>query len=84
MGSPTVPDQPPASLPPLRYHLVALCLWQEPRAGTPGWRFSLQHPHTGERVGFSSLAGLTAALAAWMEDPAAPAYQPGHGPPPTG
>ena len=36
------------------YHAYLLRLWQT----KTGWRASLEHPHTGERLGFASLEQL--------------------------
>ena len=49
---------------PVRYHTFLLSLWDE--AGRmPSWRFSLEDPHTGKRVGFRSLDELTRYLMDW-------------------
>ncbi len=37
------------------YFSYLLRVWQESSRGRPVWRFSLEHPHTGERLGFTSL-----------------------------
>jgi hypothetical protein len=48
-----------------RYVAYMLRMW-EVRGEQPGspayWRFSLEVPHSGERVGFSDLESLTAFL----------------------
>lgn len=48
-----------------RYRIYLLTIWEE-RSGdakAPGqWRFSLEHPATGQRQGFATLAALVAAL----------------------
>jgi hypothetical protein len=46
---------------PPRYRSHLLTLWEERGrdASTPGvWRFRLEDPHTGERVGFGSIDEL--------------------------
>lgn len=43
---------------PPDYAAYLLRLWRETSGGGSQWRASLQNPHTGERVGFSSLQGL--------------------------
>jgi hypothetical protein len=40
------------------YVAYLLRLWREKGGGTTQWRASLQHPHSGERVGFGSLEEL--------------------------
>ncbi len=62
MSQNTTPPSP-------RYQFFILGLWAQPaQAGRPSeWRISLENPRTAERSGFSSLAGLEAFLAAWME-----------------
>jgi hypothetical protein len=47
---------------PQRYVSYLLRLWQTERGGTLVWRASLQSAHTGERLGFASLADLCAFL----------------------
>lgn len=58
-----VADRPP------RYHLFILSLWEEPGRTPadhpPDWRFSLENPHTSERIGFKNLAELTNFLDNW-------------------
>lgn len=47
--------------------------WREPCTsdGIQVWRFSLENPHTGERIGFASLQAMTIFLEAqtrqWSE-----------------
>jgi hypothetical protein len=43
---------------PPDYAAYLLRLWRETSGEGSQWRASLQNPHTGERVGFSSLQGL--------------------------
>lgn len=55
---------------PSRYHAYLLRIWQEAgfdelsRAAseTAVWRFSLEDPSTGQRLGFADLAALVAFL----------------------
>ena len=47
---------------PPDYAAYLLRLWRETSAEEAQWRASLQNPHTGERVGFSSLRDLFAFL----------------------
>jgi len=49
---------------PARYHTFLLSVWEEGGDGL-GWRFRLEDPHTGERVGFRSLSELTRYLGDW-------------------
>jgi hypothetical protein len=54
------------------YHAYLLRLWQVEAApsgsgGEPVWRASLEHPHTGERVGFAGLDDLIAYLRHQMD-----------------
>jgi hypothetical protein len=51
-----------------RYHTFLLSLWEE-AGSAPGWRCSLENPHTGERKGFKSLDELTAYLREWTQKP---------------
>jgi hypothetical protein len=48
-----------------RHRIYLLTIWEErsrdPEAPTR-WRFSLEHPATGQRQGFASLEALVAAL----------------------
>lgn len=58
----------------MRYHSFILAVWQEgqplPHA-PPVWRYSLENPHTGERVGFHSVAELNRFLDQWVARPPA-------------
>jgi hypothetical protein len=47
---------------PPDYAAYLLRLWRETGGRQAQWRASLQNPHTGERVGFSSLQELFAFL----------------------
>jgi hypothetical protein len=51
------------------YHSFVLTLWREsdglPNA-PPVWRYALENPHTGERIGFRSVAELTRFLNQWV------------------
>jgi hypothetical protein len=55
-----------------RYHIVLLSIWEE-GVSYPGghtmWRFSLEHPGTMERKGFSSVHELADYLDDWMHGP---------------
>ena len=56
---------------PRPYHFFILGMWMQSdrRPGQPIlWRISLENPHTAERNGFSTLAGLDAFLATWMQE----------------
>ena len=44
------------------YFSYLLRLWRARERGASAWRASLQDPHTGERMGFSSLGELLAFL----------------------
>ena len=44
------------------YHAYLLSIWQEKTTETPVWRFSLEDPSSGQRIGFADLAALTAFL----------------------
>jgi hypothetical protein len=48
-----------------RHRIYLLTIWEE-RSGASEvagqWRFSLEHPTTGQRRGFASLTALVAAL----------------------
>jgi hypothetical protein len=48
------------------YHSYLLRLWQgsQNQHGTPSWRAMLEHPQTGERIGFESTRALCAHLSA--------------------
>lgn len=52
---------------PLRYHNFILSLWQgnPTLLATPGWRYRLENPHTGERMGFNSIEALVRFLQDW-------------------
>lgn len=57
-----------------RYHLFVLSLWEEGERlpdGSIQWRYSLEHPGTAERVGFTSWQELTSYLHAWVQQPPA-------------
>jgi len=48
-----------------RYRIYLLARWEERSSGSEApaqWRFSLEHPATGQRRGFASLMALVAAL----------------------
>ncbi len=57
-------------LSPPRYHHFILLLWEERDAEGRHvtWRFSLQDSQKEARIGFKSLAELTAFLEQWMTD----------------
>lgn len=44
------------------YLAYMLRLWRVEGEEEPAWRASLESPHTGERLGFGSLAALVAFL----------------------
>ena len=44
------------------YHAYLLRIWQEKTTEAPVWRFSLEDPSSGQRIGFADLAALTAFL----------------------
>jgi hypothetical protein len=46
------------------YHSYLLRLWQDSQNqyGAPSWRAMLEHPQTGERIGFGSLEALCVHL----------------------
>ena len=56
---------------PPHYKSYLLTIWEE-RSEDPNiasyWRFSLEDPHSGKRVAFSSLDALFEALAKVLED----------------
>lgn len=55
-----------------RYHSFILHLWEEGGAlpnAPPVWRFSLTHPHSGERMGFRSTEDLLIFLQNWTQSP---------------
>ncbi|HEX8682955.1 MAG TPA: hypothetical protein VF707_11615 [Ardenticatenaceae bacterium] len=45
-----------------RYASYLLRLWETSADGEVVWRASLEHPHTGERLGFATLERLFAFL----------------------
>ena len=47
---------------PPRYHAYLLRIWQEQVSETAVWRFSLEDPSSGQRVGFADLSALVAFL----------------------
>ena len=51
------------------YHSFVLTLWREsdglPNA-PPVWRYALENPHTGERIGFRNAAELARFLNQWV------------------
>jgi hypothetical protein len=53
----------------MHYHSFVLTLWREtdglPNA-PPVWRYALENPHTGERIGFRDAAELTRFLNQWV------------------
>lgn len=49
-----------------RYQYFILLLWQE--GSNQPWRISLENPRTSQRIGFTSLADLTAYLEKWMRN----------------
>ena len=53
----------------MTYHSFILTVWQEgaslPNA-PPSWRYSLENPYTGERVGFRDAAELSRFLNQWV------------------
>lgn len=57
-----------ASARPPRYHTFLLRLWEE-GGSAPVWRYSLENPHTGERLGFKTLDELRAFLEEWTQKP---------------
>lgn len=52
-----------------RYHVMVLCLWEEPDALHPIWRFSLESLLSTDRRGFDSLDALTLYLRGMMDLP---------------
>jgi hypothetical protein len=59
--------------PRFRYHSLILAFWQEadePADDHAGWRFSLEDPHTGERVGFKSIEELAGYVQGQTQAPA--------------
>ncbi|HRW49738.1 MAG: hypothetical protein M9936_31805 [Caldilinea sp.] len=55
----------------LRYHSFILTIWQEgePMTATARWRYSLEFPQTGDRIGFRSSADLLAYIGQWTAGP---------------
>jgi len=51
---------------PKKYRSYLLRLWRSETLD-PGWRASLEDPHTGERIGFASLEQLFAFLMEQVE-----------------
>ncbi len=52
-----------------QYYLAYLLrLWSDGARDGVGWRASLEHPHTGERLGFASLEWLFAFLEEQMAE----------------
>lgn len=51
----------------LRYSSYLLRLWQEQGEQATTWRFSLDDPRTGERIGFAGLAHVIDFLRMQME-----------------
>lgn len=47
---------------PSAYHAYLLRIWQEPARETAVWRFSLEDPSSGQRMGFADLSALVAFL----------------------
>jgi hypothetical protein len=47
---------------PSQYHAYLLRIWQEAASETAVWRFSLEDPSSGQRLGFADLAALVAFL----------------------
>lgn len=55
--------------PTLHYHSFILTLWRESEGmpnAPPIWRYALENPHTGERIGFRAAAELTRFLNQWV------------------
>ncbi len=50
---------------PFGYHAYLLRFWSEGRPES-NWRFSLEDPHTGKRIGFADLERLLAFLSEQM------------------
>ncbi len=56
---------------PIHYRTFLLTLWAErinPSTGHSVWRFSLENPHTAQRIGFGTLEALTGYLQQQMEE----------------
>ncbi|MCC6187979.1 MAG: hypothetical protein IT318_03015 [Anaerolineales bacterium] len=62
------PMPPNASARPPRYHTFLLRLWEE-GGSAPVWRYSLENPHTAERLSFKTLDELGALLKEWAQKP---------------
>lgn len=57
------------------YGSFVLTLWQAGNAlpdGAPVWRYSLEDPHTGERIGFGHADEVAQFLRQWAAATAAP------------
>ncbi len=57
-----------------RRRAYMLCFWEvrsHDPARPPIWRFSLEDPHTGDRLGFADLESLVVFLKAEVADPGA-------------
>lgn len=67
----TLPGPEPTALSPrgLRYHVLILCIWQEPDSAHPSWRFSLEGLQAADRRGFRSLEALVDHIRALMAAP---------------
>lgn len=53
----------------MHYHSFILTVWQEGAAlpnAPPVWRYSLENPHTGERIGFRDANELGRFLNQWV------------------
>ena len=46
----------------IEYYSYLLRFWQITEEGRPGWRFSLEDPVSGERMGFADLGDLISYL----------------------
>jgi hypothetical protein len=74
----------PESVRPLRYRSYLLRFWEERAAGGPSggpppigrWRFSLEDPHSGARLGFADFDQLIAFLTNQMQANAKEEAQP--------
>ncbi len=50
---------------PIRYQTFLFCMWEEKvnlPIGHSSWRFRLENPQTGQRIGFKDLEKLMAYL----------------------
>jgi len=57
---------------PPTYHAYMLRVWRDDTSTirpSERWRFSLEDPHTGERIGFASVQMLCAYLVARVQPP---------------